>query len=294
MLPPSPHDAILDLLKQCPELLLLGYEMSSGHALPDYDELTIASETTLPTRQSALRADVVVVLKRQGKVVLVLVVEVQLRVDPKKPASLVSYGLSAHRAFEAPVVVVILTSSRAVERWASRPLSVGLVGLSYSPVVVGPSKLPRIDSEEAAAASPLVAILSAIAHARAKDAAAMLPATFAALEALPSPLGELRAEIVDILLRTLEPVARQQLEVAMQKSYEIRNPVFRKFLLDSRAEGEARGRAEDVLAVLDARGIAVPEGVAERVRACVDLDELGKLVRRAVVVASAEELFPAS
>ncbi len=49
-----------------------------------------------------------------------------------------------------------------------------------------------------------------------------------------------------------------------------------------------------MLAVLDARGMAVPEWVAERVRVCSDLDELGKLVRRAAVVASAEELFPGS
>jgi hypothetical protein len=122
MPPPSLHDAIIDLLKQCPELVLLGYEKSSGRALPEYDTIAFASETTLPTRQSALRADLVAVLRRKGKVVLVLVVEVQLRVDRDKPASFASYALSAYRTYEAPVVGVILTSSREVERWAEKPL----------------------------------------------------------------------------------------------------------------------------------------------------------------------------
>jgi hypothetical protein len=49
-----------------------------------------------------------------------------------------------------------------------------------------------------------------------------------------------------------------------------------------------------VLDVLEARGLDVPEAIAERVRACRDLAELGGLLRRAVLVASAEELFLAS
>ncbi len=56
-------------------------------------------------------------------------------------------------------------------------------------------------------------------------------------------------------------------------------------------EGEAKGRAEAILGVLDARGIAVSNEVRERVNASSDLDELDRWVRRAAKVDSAEDLF---
>jgi len=46
-----------------------------------------------------------------------------------------------------------------------------------------------------------------------------------------------------------------------------------------------------VLAVLAARGIDVPSELAERVRQCDDLEVLGRLVRRAAVIANADQLF---
>jgi hypothetical protein len=85
----------------------------------------------------------------------------------------------------------------------------------------------------------------------------------------------------------------------MLKDYEIESPALRKILSASEAKGEVRGRvegrvegrAEDVLVFLAARGIDVPSDLADRVRACRDLDVLGRLVRRAAVIASADQLF---
>ena len=294
MRPPSPHDALIDLLKQWPELALLAVALSSREAIPEYDELTVMSESTLPTQQSALRADLVLTLRLRGRVVRVVVVEVQLAIDASKPAALLGYLSSASRLHDAPVVVVMLTSSRKVERWANEPVSLGHPGLSFRPVVLGPSSVPRIDDVGQAIAKPALAVLSALAHASERGARALLPALLSALEALPAPTRELRPEIVDILMRTLEPDARQQLEVMMQRNYEFQSDYMKNLVSRSRAEGRVESAAEQVFAVLDARGLAVPEWVAERVRACRDLDELGRLVRKAVVASSADELFPGS
>ncbi|WP_444962541.1 hypothetical protein [Nocardiopsis sp. M1B1] len=56
-------------------------------------------------------------------------------------------------------------------------------------------------------------------------------------------------------------------------------------------EGRIEGRAEAILGVLDARGIAVSNEARERVNASSDLDELDRWVRRAAKVDSAEDLF---
>jgi hypothetical protein len=61
--------------------------------------------------------------------------------------------------------------------------------------------------------------------------------------------------------------------------------------VQSRTEGEAKGRAEDILRVLDLRGIDVPEAARERITSCTDLDTLGAWFDRAVTAADTEELF---
>jgi hypothetical protein len=55
--------------------------------------------------------------------------------------------------------------------------------------------------------------------------------------------------------------------------------------------GRAEGKAEDVLEVLEARGLAIPDDVRQRVMASTNLAELRRWLRRAVVVSSAGEIF---
>lgn len=58
-----------------------------------------------------------------------------------------------------------------------------------------------------------------------------------------------------------------------------------------RAEGEARGKAESILAVLGARGLSVPEPVAAQIRACRELASLDAWLLRAMTVSSAAEVL---
>ena len=57
------------------------------------------------------------------------------------------------------------------------------------------------------------------------------------------------------------------------------------------AEAEARGRAESVLVVLEARGIAVTDEQRQEILGCRDLDRLNGWLRRAALAASADELM---
>ncbi|QWB24862.1 hypothetical protein KJK29_21025 [Streptomyces koelreuteriae] len=60
---------------------------------------------------------------------------------------------------------------------------------------------------------------------------------------------------------------------------------------EGRAEGEARRAAEDVLEVLDVRGIDVPEAVRERIVSCDDPETLRRWHRHAVIAPTAEQIF---
>jgi len=71
------------------------------------------------------------------------------------------------------------------------------------------------------------------------------------------------------------------------EGYRFQGPSFKK----GRREGKLEGQAAGVLEVLDTRGIAVTLEIQERVRTCQDPEQLRLWLRRAVVVASADDLF---
>lgn len=92
----------------------------------------------------------------------------------------------------------------------------------------------------------------------------------------------------DYVLAALSATALSSLEEIMTVSdYEFRTEMIgRPF-----REGRAKGRAEAVLAVLEARGAPVSESARERVLGETDLDVLDGWVRRAASVERAEDLF---
>jgi predicted transglutaminase-like cysteine proteinase len=63
-----------------------------------------------------------------------------------------------------------------------------------------------------------------------------------------------------------------------------------ELLRELAAEHEQRGEGHAVLTVLDARGIAVPPAVRERILACTDLAQLDTWLRRATTASTADEV----
>jgi predicted transposase YdaD len=66
-------------------------------------------------------------------------------------------------------------------------------------------------------------------------------------------------------------------------------------LTEGRAEGLTEGRAEGevraLLAILNARGIPVPDDAHTRITDCTDLDQLETWIRRAITVITVQDLF---
>ncbi|AUX39020.1 hypothetical protein SOCE26_004020 [Sorangium cellulosum] len=106
---------------------------------------------------------------------------------------------------------------------------------------------------------------------------------------------ERRAVYGDLVPSSLNAAARRTLEALMKSGYEFQSEFARSYvekgLEKGRQEGLLEGKAQAVLAVLEARGLEVPGEVRERVLASTDLAELDRWIRRAAAVSDAWELL---
>jgi hypothetical protein len=68
------------------------------------------------------------------------------------------------------------------------------------------------------------------------------------------------------------------------------SPAIRDRDAAAKAAGKAEGRAEDILGVLEARGISVSAAQRQEILRCQDLDRLGRWLRRAALASSADEV----
>ncbi|HWB37931.1 MAG TPA: hypothetical protein VHA75_18090, partial [Rugosimonospora sp.] len=142
---------------------------------------------------------------------------------------------------------------------------------------------------ELAEANPALAVLAALCHGGEPEVDAMFPALARALRTL----GPERAVLYhDIVLAGLPVPARVRWETFMAlPANQYRSEYFRTLATEYEQIGEARGEAQAVLTVLDARGIAVPPAARERVVACTDLARLQTWVRRAATAATLDEVL---
>ena len=183
--------------------------------------------------------------------------------------------------FECPACVLVVTPSEAVADWARTPIEVG-PGSRFVPFVIGPKAVPVVRDAQAAKRDPELSVLSAMAHGRAEPTVALEIAT-AAFEACRGLDDERALLYLDLIGISLSDIARTAFEDLMTSNYEFQSDFAKKH----RAAGEARG----VLNVLSARGLVVSEEQKARILACTDVETLDGWIRKAVTVASADELF---
>jgi len=103
------------------------------------------------------------VLLVDGKPVLGIVVEVQLREDPRKRFTWPVYVAGLRARLECPACVLVVTPTEAMARWCLKPIDVG-PGNAFAPLVIGPASVPVVADVAAAERDPELAVLSVIAH----------------------------------------------------------------------------------------------------------------------------------
>src|SRR5579872_415005 len=121
-------------------------------------------------------ADAVVLLALEDRSVLGVIVEAQLRHDDQKLYAWPQYAMNARARHRCPFLVLVVTPSRAVARWAGQPIDVGN-GTVFRQHVIGPDNAPKLTDAARAAREPDLAMLSVFIHARRNTPTARLIAS---------------------------------------------------------------------------------------------------------------------
>jgi hypothetical protein len=95
---------------------------------------------------------------------LVVLVEVQLEVDVAKQWSWPPYQAAAGARYKCDACVLVMALDERVAAWATAPVSLGPGGSVFRAVVLGPSSVPRVASDDEAKRGPELALLSALCH----------------------------------------------------------------------------------------------------------------------------------
>jgi hypothetical protein len=111
--------------------------------------------------------------------------------------------LATHRSL---VPFAVVTLDRDTERWCAEPLVLAHGPSIFRPAVIGPSVIPRITEIVHAKDTPELAVLSALAHARAPGAMTIAFAAIAACETLDTDQGRRYADFLTDWLDDTAPV----------------------------------------------------------------------------------------
>ena len=153
------------------------------------------------------------------------------------------------------------------------------------PLVLGPDGMPVVTDAAKARRFPELALLSVMAHGHGDVQTAVNIAKVAAAAA-SDLASDNQALYLDLIESALGEAARKAFEM-LPETYKFQGPSY----LRGAAEGEAKGEAKSVLAVLEARGIAVTEEQRQQILQCADLQRLNLWVRKAVTLTDVGELF---
>ena len=189
------HEAIVDLLHDLPATVPTALT-AIGALPPATDRTTTAQRMTLVELQPKESRPDLVLTVHDGRSDVVLLVEVQLRIDPTKHFSWPVCVALARRHFGKPARMVVVTPSASVARWARQPIEIGGSDECLRPVVLGPGTVPLITDQHVAVAHPGDAVLSALVHGQSHHAAAAALAGLLAAATLGRQAEVLYTEVI--------------------------------------------------------------------------------------------------
>ncbi|MZE76196.1 hypothetical protein [Streptomyces xinghaiensis] len=218
-----------------------------------------------------------------------LAVEAQGRKDPDKHGSWAYYLSHLYAKYRLPPVLLVVCQEESTARWAAAPLHIGPPQwrtLTIRPLVLGPHNVPLITDPSTAARDIPLATFAAITHGKHPCAATMLKALATALKTLDAETATIFRELTELGLGKSPGAQIWRDLMAIDLSF-FRSETSQKL----REEGRAEGRAEDILMILETRGLPVSGEARERITGCADPDVLRHWLSRAVTAGRTEEIF---
>jgi hypothetical protein len=276
------HEILVDLFKNRPAMAAEILAEVLGFSIPAYTEARIASADLTEIQPAEYRADIVVLLLQGGVPVRVVIVEVQLAVDPRKRLSWPAYAMVSRAVHGCPVALLVVAPEPAVAGWCAEPIETGIPGFILRPPVLSRTEVPVVTDPGEAILRPELGVLSALAHGEMKQGAAIASAVLPAIRKLDDDRSKF---YYDLVYNSLNDATRRALEEKM-KGYEYQSDFARKYVAQGRAEGRAEGEALALLTVLQARGLAVSDSLRERILAQKDPERLQRWLEKAAVATS--------
>ena len=305
-MPSMAHEILVDLFKNRPSLAAEILVEVLGVSLPPYTEARLASADLTEIQPAEYRADVVVVLLDRGIPVRVIIVEVQLAVDPRKRLSWPAYVTVSRAIHGCPAGLLIVAPETVVAGWCAEPIEIGVPGFVLRPPVLRRTAVPVVTDLEEAARRPELGVLSAMAHGETGQGATIAATVLPAIRELDDDKARL---YYDLVYNSLNEAARRALET-MMKGYEYQSEFAKKYVAQGRAEGRTEGRTEglsegrteglsegrtegrteeaarNLLTVLRVRGLVVSDAIRERILAQKDPERLERWLEKAAVASS--------
>ena len=224
------HEVLVDLFRNRPSL---GAELLSealGVALPSYTEARLTSADLTEIRPAEYRADVVVLLMDGEVPIWVLVVEVQLGIDPRKRFTWPEYAMGLRARHGCPVGLLVVAPGAEVAAWCAEPIETGIPGFVLRPPVLGRGAVPVVTDPAEAARRPELGVLSAMAHGEGEHGAAIAAAVLPTIRGLQDDRARFYG---DLVLNCINDAARRALET-MMKGYQYQSDFAKKYY----AQGE--------------------------------------------------------
>ncbi|MEV0617811.1 hypothetical protein AB0I81_31125 [Nonomuraea sp. NPDC050404] len=296
-MPTAQHEGLHRIFRDNPELYTRAFKMLNID-FPAPLEISVVDTDMTEIRPIVRHADTVMLSISTAHKKHIIITEAQQEIDLKKVSSWAHYLSYVHTKYECPVTLVVVCNDLATARWAREgPLAIGLEdhpSLIVIPIVIGPDNVKAITDPQEAAADVVLTMLSALTHARSPQVAAILKALDHALRTIDVSTAEVLAEQTEIGLGNTK-AGRIWKELIAMSHYRFRSESARALMAECEAkgkvEGEAKGRAEDILKILQERGIPLNESFQVKVLGTTDMGLLEAWLIRALHVTTAEELF---
>jgi hypothetical protein len=283
-----PHEGPLDLVRQHPAIAVEFVQGATGIKLPREVAVSLA-----PTDMSAVvpvqyLADMVVLISdaATGEPALAVIIEPQLRDSETKRYSWPVYITTARRVAKCPAAVLVVLCPDLAEAAKCRQLiRTGHPGFDLAPIVIDSGSPPGRDDAGGPYLTVFAASMGGIDMESGSGARRVLDAM-----ASPEVSDADRLRMTAIILRLASDAARQILE-AMMTTGEYEKTFVERIHEQGVSEGEAKGKAEGVLKLLDARRLAPSKEQRQRVMSCTDSAQLDLWFDRAITAITAAEVF---
>jgi hypothetical protein len=289
---PSPlHDTINKLFRDQPRLAVDILHDVMGVDVPVDRPVRVEGNDFNDRPSKDFRPDTVIVVGSAREPGHGIIVEVQREKSRAKRRQLPRYAAALWLMLQCPVTVLCVCPDPDVATWYAEPIETNLSGYVFQALVLGPDEIPVITDPAAVAAQPELAMLGVMAHGRNRK---VLQTFTDALKAMED--SEHALSYYEYAYLMASPAGRHILEELMSSTdWPVYSPFAKKHYgrgkADGLAEGETKGEAKSILAILAARQIEVSEDVRARVRGCADVEQLDVWLKRAAVAHSAADVF---